>query len=403
MTSRQRVLAALNFTPTDRVPRDLSAMRSTGISAFAYPALVAALGLPPRLPRVYDTWQMLALPDLDVLDALACDVVTVRDGVTNAMPQPALWHPYDFGGRLPALVLDPSGFGLEADGTVTQWGCGRMPPASYVFDEAHGGHRIIDEEELPREDLAALRRTLAASLPTDEEVAAQVAYYHRIRQATDRAVFVDSSWFIVNMGIGAHGGFGIFPLLCLTEPDYVAELHAICLEHILQRVDLLLPAIRDDVDIIMTSADDWGMQHGLLASPDTYRTLFQPYYRQLNDRIHALAPGVKTFMHNCGAIYPLLEEFIASGFDILNPVQWSAGENGPRDWKAICRGRMSLWGGGVNAQATLPLGTVAEVEAEVRQVVPILADGGGYVFCNTHNILAEIGPEKITAMYRAAG
>jgi len=66
ITSRERVNKALNFEPTDRVPRDLSGMRSTGISCFAYPKLVAALGLPPRWPRVYDTGQMLALPNLDV-------------------------------------------------------------------------------------------------------------------------------------------------------------------------------------------------------------------------------------------------------------------------------------------------------------------------------------------------
>ena len=75
ITSHERVLNALNFQPTDRLPKDLGGMLSTGISAFAYPKLVAALGLPPRLPRVHDTGQMLALPDLDVLDALGCDVV----------------------------------------------------------------------------------------------------------------------------------------------------------------------------------------------------------------------------------------------------------------------------------------------------------------------------------------
>ncbi len=78
-TSRERVLQALNFQQPDRVPRDLGGMRSTSISAFAYPKLVAALGLPPRLPRVEDTGQMLALPDLDVLDALGCDVVSILD------------------------------------------------------------------------------------------------------------------------------------------------------------------------------------------------------------------------------------------------------------------------------------------------------------------------------------
>ena len=104
MTSRQRVLTSLNFGLPDRLPKDLAGMRSTGISAFAYPRLVAALGLPSRLPRVYDPYQMLALPEVDVLDALGCDVITVCEGVTNAFPEPDKWHPYDFNGRLPALV-----------------------------------------------------------------------------------------------------------------------------------------------------------------------------------------------------------------------------------------------------------------------------------------------------------
>jgi uroporphyrinogen decarboxylase len=125
-TSRERVLRALNFQPTDRVPRDLGGMRSTGISAFAYPRLIAALGLPPRLPRVEDTGQMLAMPDLDVLDALGCDVVSVLDNASNAFEQPGLWHPYDFNGRLPGRVRNPAAFSTEPDGTILQ-GRSRMP------------------------------------------------------------------------------------------------------------------------------------------------------------------------------------------------------------------------------------------------------------------------------------
>ena len=86
MTHRERVMHALAFEETDRVPLDLAGMRSTGISAFAYPKLVEALGLPPRRPRVEDTGQMLAMPDLDVLDALGCDVVTIRGGCDQRLP-----------------------------------------------------------------------------------------------------------------------------------------------------------------------------------------------------------------------------------------------------------------------------------------------------------------------------
>ncbi len=137
-TPRDRVMNALNLLPTDRVPRDLGGMRSTGISAFAYPHLVEALGLPPRLTRIEDTGQMLAVPDRDVLDALECDVIAIYDDVTNAFDQPELWHDYDFNGRLAAQVKYPEAFSVLPDGTIVQ-DRRRMVPASYVFDEIPGG------------------------------------------------------------------------------------------------------------------------------------------------------------------------------------------------------------------------------------------------------------------------
>ena len=123
---------------------------------------------------------------------------------------------------------------------------------------------------------------------------------------------------------------------------------------------------------------------------------------RVNDECRRISPGVKIFMHNCGAVYPLIDLIIEAGFDILNPVQWSAGKHTYGQWKNKCRGRIALWGGGVNAQATLPMGTVKEIQAEVRAVVSCLGDGGGYIFNNIHNITAEIPPEKVIAMYDAA-
>ncbi|MDD4890143.1 MAG: uroporphyrinogen decarboxylase family protein [Phycisphaerae bacterium] len=401
MTSRERVVRSLNFQPTDRPAKDLGAMRSTGVSAFAYPRLRAALGLPPRLPRVYDLGQMLALIDVDVLDALGCDVVAVEgDGVTNAFDQPELWKPYDFGGRLPALVRDPSQFRTESDGTVVA-GASRMPTASYVFTADHAGQPLILDAELPKPDLKAMRQRLAAPV-TDEQVVRLRDNCRRVRESTDRAVLL---WGPLNLGLCIHsyGGLAVFPIICLQEPDFVHELHSMVLDAALARARAYLPEIKDYVDCVGIDADDWGTQASLIASPATFRDLFLPYRRRHNDEIHRLAPHIKTFLHSCGALYNLLDLIVATGTDALNPVQWPAGGHTPAEWKAKVRGRMSFWGGGVNSQVTLPLGSVEDVRQEVARTVPILADGGGYVFCNVHNLLAEIPPEKIIAMYRAAG
>lgn len=402
MTSRrQRVMDALEFRKTDRIPRDMAGMRSTSISAFAYPALVQALGLPQRLPKVEDTGQMLALPDRDVLDALDIDVVTILDGVTNAFDQPEEWHPYDFNGRLPALVRWPENFRTLEDGTILQRGSARMVPAAYVFDEEHGGQRLDLSDELPRPDLDQVRANSAKALISDERIRQVGELCSKVRQSSDRAVFFNDGHIFAPISIGAWSGLAIFPMLCSLDPAFVHELHKIVMEPMIANVRRLLPVIKDDIDVLILGADDWGTQNNLIASPQTYRELFLPYYRMITDECHAIAPNVKLFLHSCGAIYNLIDLVIESGFDILNPVQWSAGKPTYRDWKDKARGRIALWGGGVNSQTTLPLGTVEDVARETREVTDYLAQDGGYVFCNIHNILAEIPPEKVIAMYRA--
>ena len=402
-TSRERVLQTLNFHTPDRLPKDLGGMRSTCISAFAYPKLVAALGLPPRLPLVEDTGQMLALPDLDVLDALGIDIITILDGVTNAFEQPGMWHAYDFNGRLPAQVRWPKNFKAQPDGAILQKGKSRMVPDSFVFDEEHGGQPLDLSADLPKLDINKFRHEVKARAVPDKKITVLRDLCHRVRGATDRAIFFNDGSLGAPLGIGAYSGLAIFPILCITEPDYVTELHEIVTEQALQNIRALLPVIRDDVDIIMMAADDWGTQANLIASPRVYRNLFLPYYKRINDECHRIAPQVKLFLHSCGAIYDLIDPVIESGFDILNPVQWSAGRHTYQEWKDEARGRIALWGGGVNAQATLPLGSVEDVRREVSEVTTYLQKDGGYVFCNIHNILAEIPPEKVIAMYQAAG
>jgi uroporphyrinogen decarboxylase len=401
-TSRERVMQALNFQTTDRTPKDLGGMRSSSISAFAYPALVAALKLPYRKPRVEDTSQMLALPDLDVLDALGCDVVSILDGVTNAFEQPELWHDYNFNGRLPARVRWPGNFETLSDGTILQGGHSRMVTSSFVFDDEHGGQPLDLSADLPKLDLKKFRQEFSAGELHDDQIASLRDLCRRVRGSSERAIFFNDDAVGAPMAIGGTSGLAIFPMLCLTEPDYVTELHEIFVERTIHNIRALLPEIRDNIDIIMLAADDWGTQSNLIASPKIYTKLFHPYYRRLIDECHRIAPDVKLFIHSCGAIYNSIDLVIESGFDILNPVQWPAGGHTYQEWKNKARRRIALWGGGVNSQATLPLGTVEDVRREVTDVSGFMKGDGGYVFCNVHNILAEIAPEKVIAMYQAA-
>jgi uroporphyrinogen decarboxylase len=395
-------MAALAFEPVDRVPKDLGGMRSTGISAFAYPRLRAALGLPPRSPRLYDTGQMLALPDLDVLDALDCDVthVTLAE-CTNAFEEPGRWTPYDFNGRLPALVMNPGAYSVEADGTIVQDLGGkpaRMPGASYVFDHEHAGEVLDLETELTEPDYEAIRRELARSAFTEETTRAVGAYCRRVRERTDRAVFFNG----LQIDLAFPGGMAAWSMTCLLHPQWVRQVHALKVEHARAQVDALAPELRGSVDIVMFTADDQGTQNGPILPPAVFADLYTPYYKLMTDHLHAALPEARIFLHSCGALFPILDAVIACGFDVLGPVQWSAGREGYRAWKEKCGTRIALWGGGVNTQRTLPLGTVEDVRREVAEIIPVMARGSGWVFCAIHNILAEIAPEKVIAMYRTA-
>jgi uroporphyrinogen decarboxylase len=401
MTGRERVLKAVAFEETDRVPMDLSGMMSTGISCFAYPALAVELGLPPRPPRVCDTGQMLALPDLDVIDALDIDVVVVLGDVTNAFDQPEKWHAYDFNGRLPAMVRKPESFEAQPDGTILQnGGACKMPPAAHVFESEHAGQPINLTGDIPRPDLDQMKRDMATRALTDEDVARMKAICKRARESSDRAVFFNGPG--AGLSIAGYGGMAVFPLLCLIDPDFVSELHDIVTAHQVTQIEKVLAEVGPYIDVYMCGSDDWGTQDQTIASPDVYRDLFMPYYRRVNDAIHAAAPEVKTFLHSCGAIYDILDYVVDSNFDIVNPVQWMAGGHSYKEWKDKSRNRIALWGGGVNTQATLPLGTVEDVEREVAEVVEYMRQDGGFVFCAIHNILAEIPADKVVAMYRTA-
>ena len=386
----------------DRVPRDLGGMRSTGISCFAYPKLVTALGLPPRRPRVHDTGQMLALPDLDVLDALGCDVVTIDGQVTNAFEEPEKWHEYDFNGRLAARVEHPENFKIMPDGTIVQ-GESVMPLSSCVFNWHAGGQPLLDfDAPLPLMDLKKFRKDTQSGGMKDEQIRKAADLARRVCDSTDKAVF-HADYLNSGLAIGGHGGIGIFPMICMLEPDYVHEYQEIVIEDSIKRARALLPEIRDHVDIVMTGGDDWGTQNSLMASPEVFRTLFLPYLHRYNDEVHRVAPKVKTFIHTCGAIYEILDMLVESGFDIINPIQWPAGGKGYKAWKDRLRKKATIWGGGVDSQHTLPLGTVADIEREVADVCRYFKQDGGFMFCNIHNLLAEIQPEKIIAMYRVAG
>lgn len=110
---------------------------------------------------------------------------------------------------------------------------------------------------------------------------------------------------------------------------------------------------------------------------------------------------MKTFLHSCGGIRPLIPDLIEAGYDILNPVQTNAKGMDPRELKKDFGSDITFWGGGCDTRTVLNKGTPEEVRAHVLERVEIFAPGGGFVFNPIHNILPEVRPENILAMFNA--
>jgi uroporphyrinogen decarboxylase len=62
---------------------------------------------------------------------------------------------------------------------------------------------------------------------------------------------------------------------------------------------------------------------------------------------------------------------------------------------------ITFWGGGCDTRHILNRGTPQQVSDHVRKNIEILAPGGGFVFNTVHNILPDVPPENIAAMFQA--
>jgi uroporphyrinogen decarboxylase len=142
------------------------------------------------------------------------------------------------------------------------------------------------------------------------------------------------------------------------------------------------------------------MQTGPQISVDMYREFLHPRYSVMWHRAKELA-DVRTMLHSCGGIYPLLPHLIEAGLDIIQPVQTTARGMEPTRLKQDFGQDICLWGGGCNTQEVLTWGTPEEVAQDVRRRVDVLAPGGGFIFQQIHNIMADVPPRNIVAMLDA--
>jgi uroporphyrinogen decarboxylase len=139
----------------------------------------------------------------------------------------------------------------------------------------------------------------------------------------------------------------------------------------------VLDEVGDYTDIV-SFGDDFGTSTDSYMSPDDFRSLVKPYFKDLIGRIKDQFPHVKFYLHSHGQIMDLVPDLIDCGIDILNPVL-------PLDNMDPVRlkrdfGSQLAFEGGIDIEHILPFGTLDEVKEHVEEVINILAPGGGFIF-----------------------
>jgi uroporphyrinogen decarboxylase len=402
MTSRERVLTALNHVEPDRVPLDIAGHRSSGISAVLYPKLRAALGLEPRKVRVRDMVQQLAVVDNDVLDALGVDTVEIGQGFCQ---DDTWWVDWTLPDGTPCQAPKwavPERLGKDwvfrnSSGRVMA----RMPDGALFFDQTYWPFRD-DGEDLTR--IAALfpehMWTSVAGFPgpAAADPAVLRAGAVKLRASTDRAIIGLFGGNLLEMG-QFYYRMDDFLVMLAGEPERAHRFLDALVEVHLANLEKYLAAVGDSIDVILFG-DDLGAQNGPQISPRMYKEFFQPRHAMMWKRAKELAP-VKVMLHCCGGVRPLLPLLIEAGLDAINPVQTSCRGMEPEGLKRDFGRDLTFWGGGCDTRDVLPNATPDEVRKHVIERCHTFAPGGGFVFQQVHNIMANVPPENVIAMCEA--
>ncbi|MBN1491309.1 MAG: methyltransferase [Phycisphaerae bacterium] len=411
MTSKERILAALKHTQPDRVPVDFGGTATSGIHVTCVAALREHFGLEKRPVKVHEPYQLLGWIDDDLADAMGIDVAGVPAAKTMFGFANENWKPWRTQDGLDVLVsehfvttTDANGDTLiYPEGDASAPPSGRMPKGGFYFDTIVR-QEPIDEDKLdPRDNLEEFG-------PIRDE---DLAYF---KEAVDRAV-ASGRAVAATFGGTAFGDIALVPGPFLKHPkgirdiaewymstairqDYIHKVFDRQCEIALENLAKIHNVVGNAVDVVFICGTDFGTQSSTFCSVDTYRELYLPYYKRVNDWIHEHTTW-KTFKHSCGAIESFVDGFIEAGFDILNPVQCSAAGMDPQHLKDAYGDRITFWGGGIDTQKVLPFGTPAEVREQVLQRCEIFAKGGGFVFNTIHNIQPKTPTENLVAMLEA--
>ena len=413
MTGKERIQTVLSHREADTIALDFGAMPVTGIHVKMIAALRRYYGLEDKPVKVTEPFQMLGEVDDELKNIWNVDTIGVGgqsdmfghfqdDFVEMQMP----WG---------HTVLLPRAFKMqEKNGNIYVFPQGDtnyaptavMPEGGYFFDAIERAPATELDAELNIED-----NMEEFTLITD----AGLSYWKDAltkARTTNRAV-------VANIGGTGIGDIALVPGLNLKNPkgiravadwymstvmraDFLREIFDRQSDIALQNLEKVNRVAGDCIDIIYICGTDFGTQDSQFCSADSLMSLYGHAYKKINDWVHKNTAW-KTFKHCCGSIVPLLDTFIECGFDIINPVQINAKDMDPKFLKKTYGDRICFWGGGIDTQQVLQLGTPQDVKNQVRELCEIFGAGGGFVFNTVHNLQATVPLENAVAMMEAIG
>ncbi|HHW47802.1 MAG TPA: methyltransferase [Clostridiaceae bacterium] len=407
MNSRERVLASISHKEPDHLAVDLGATPSSGISAIAYNNLIKYLNISNTRNRVYDVVQQVTQPEMEVLDRFRIDVLDVgrmfndsdEDWYDVLLPDGSkAQYPSWF---RPVGQDDGSYIVYSKDGEAIA----KMPKGATFFDQLLfpfiDGYP--DNYKNLHESMNKVHWQALAHSPWDN--ACDKDFWTKLREkaielrkTSDLAIMIVCGCNLFEWGtfLRRIDNFLMDLVLC---PDEVERLLDALMEIHMDTLAKVCQAVGDVVDIIRFG-DDLGMDSGPFMSPEIYRKIFKPRHKMLCEYVKKNS-GMKTLLHSCGSIYKLIPDLIEAGYDIINPVQISAKDMEPGKLKKEFGKDITFWGGGCDTRTVLNQGTPQQVKDHVRRNIETFAPGGGFVFNTVHNIMPDVPPENIEAMFEA--
>jgi uroporphyrinogen decarboxylase len=346
MTSRERVLTALDHRTPDRTP-------------FAW-----GFGLTAPMAEVFTAW----------LAERGIDWLKLRDAVGDTL---VIEPPFVGSAMKPDQPAHVNIWGIET--CSASYGAG-----SYEEFVGHPLAGIEDPKELDGIAWPSADWFDYSNLP--EQIKGTTKAVH-LSVGSSGNLFEIYTWMT---------GMEEAMINLVVNPQLVqAALDRIC-SYFEAKFERCAAVLNGTIDL-MHFADDLGGQQGLLLWRAMYRDIMQPFHQRLISHAKKLAPHAKAMFHSDGAVFEIIPDLIDAGVEVLEAVQTDAAGMEPERLKEAYGDRMCFHGG-IPVQSLLPRGDVDTVRSECRRLCDVLGNNGGYIAAPSHAIQVGTPPENVWAM-----